>query len=122
MAEMHKSNSKIWVIDRQDFTKSVIGKEINFRIPNLPSFQKYKAGEKIQDSQEGVYALLNKNHVFYIGQSYQINQRLYAHSRRFNYDAFLFYREKDPWMRNAIERILIWKHRPRYNIEIEGEL
>ena len=112
---MAKSDNEYMVIDHKNFTKAVKGKDLILTIPNFESFSKYQQGEIIKGNDKGVYALLNKNRIFYIGKSIQTNVRMKAHGKKYKFDSFLFHPEKDEFTMGLIEAVLVWEHKPIMN-------
>lgn len=76
-------------------------------------------GLKIEtlDGSSGIYFLLHKGVVVYIGQSNNLMARVYAHKIDKKFDTIKYVIVSDRHVRLNLERALIKKYKPLYNQE-----
>lgn len=72
----------------------------------------------IPENVSGVYVLYHGTEVVYIGRARRLRARLLAHYRRFGFDQFKDAETTDAYQRRLLERKLLFRLRPRFNILI----
>jgi len=72
---------------------------------------------------KGIYLLYDNGNIVYVGKTNNLDRRLYQHSAGDwnhapkNFDMILVYRIQDKKRRTEIERKLIKRFKPKYNME-----
>lgn len=94
---------------------------IDLKVPNLLEFKRYNKDEIPKDSKEvlrtGIYALILRNQITYIGLSRNFQNRIKCHKRFINFDSYLFYSvpKHKKKLLDFYEKILIIKYKPILN-------
>jgi hypothetical protein len=90
--------------------------EITVKVPNLSLFTKYVKGSGPGDSWPGVYALLEKGVITYIGQTSDVTRRMAVHYSNYKrVDGFLFRWIPSKFDREFTEKVLICVYKPVKN-------
>jgi excinuclease UvrABC nuclease subunit len=71
----------------------------------------------IPRNTKGVYLLMEKGKIKYVGQSGNLHSRIQSHKYGNNYDTIFYLIVENNWERFAIEQMYIDWFQPEYNIE-----
>jgi predicted GIY-YIG superfamily endonuclease len=83
-------------------------------IPNKDIIKKKK---KLPKFKSGIYFLIYKNEIVYVGQTLNEESRIFNHLKQGNkkFDSYSFIKIKDKHKRDLIEALYIYTKKPKYN-------
>lgn len=76
-----------------------------------------QSARKVETCQ-GIYVLIDKGEIVYVGQSYNVVERIHKHVGEKVFDSYSIIAIKNKCDLNEIEGILIMTYKPRYNITV----